>query len=99
MQTCILNMTMKTHAHKKTKKLRDENPITKLQCQLAINNLLVVHIFEYMKLTNLIIIQVVGSVKDERTLSTLAFMKSKLWNQLTRHLNIVVCMFKSSFFH
>lgn len=85
---------MKTQAYKSMKKLRDEKPIIKLQCYLAINNLLIVHIFEYMKLVKLTIVQVIGNVKDEWTFSTLAFMKSKLWNQLTRHLNIVVCMFR-----
>jgi hypothetical protein len=44
------------------------------------------------------IIQVISSVEDERTISTLTFMKSKLWNQLVGHLDIVTRMFIQDFF-
>jgi hypothetical protein len=37
-------------------KPKDENQVTKLECQLAINNLLVVHLFEFMKLVELAIV-------------------------------------------
>jgi hypothetical protein len=32
-------------------------------------------------------------VEDERTFSTLTFMKSKLHNRLVGHLDIAICMF------
>jgi hypothetical protein len=44
------------------------------------------------------IIQVISIVEDERTFSTLTFMKSKLWNQLVGHLDIVIRMFIQDFF-
>jgi hypothetical protein len=44
------------------------------------------------------IIQAINSVEDERTFSTLTFMKSKLWNQLVGHLDIVIHMFIQDFF-
>jgi hypothetical protein len=44
------------------------------------------------------IIQVISSVEDERTFSTLTFMKSKLRNQLVGHLDIVTGMFIQDFF-
>jgi len=37
-------------------------------------------------------------VEDERTFSTLTFMKSKLRNQLVEHLDIAICMFAKDFF-
>jgi hypothetical protein len=89
---------MKTQAFKAMEKLKDENPITKLWCQLVTNSLLIVHLFEFMKLVELAIIQIIGSVKDESTFSTLTFMKFKLWNCLAGHLNIVICMFAQDFF-
>jgi hypothetical protein len=50
-----------------------------------------------MRLVELAIVQVIGSVEDERTFSTLIFMKSKLLNRLTRHLNIAyVCLIMTS---
>jgi len=39
-----------------------------------------------------------GSVEDERTFSTFIFMKSKLRNQLTTHLDLVVKMYAQDFF-
>jgi hypothetical protein len=69
---------MKNYASKAMVKLRDDNPLMKLWHQLATNNLLVVRIFEFMKLVELANVQIIGSVENERTFSTLNFMKSKL---------------------
>jgi hypothetical protein len=69
---------MKNYASKAMVKLRDDNPLMKLWHQLATNNLLVVRIFEFMKLVELANVQIIRSVENERTFSTLNFMKSKL---------------------
>ncbi len=37
-------------------------------------------------------------MEDERTFSTLTFMKSKLQNQVTEHLDIAIHMFGKDFF-
>jgi hypothetical protein len=50
-----------------------------------------------MNLIELAIVQIISSVKNERTFSTLSFMKSKLHNHLTWHLNIAICMFAHYF--
>jgi len=55
------------------------------------NNLLVVHLFEFMRLVELAIVQIIGNLEDENTF--LYFMKSKLRNQLATHLNITIHMF------
>ncbi len=47
----------------------------------------------YVKLAEMAMVQIVGSVEHERCLSTLAFMKSKLCNRLIIHLPLVVQMF------
>jgi hypothetical protein len=47
---------MKNQAFKVMVKPTNENQVTKLQCQLAINNLLVVCLFEFMKLVELAIV-------------------------------------------
>jgi hypothetical protein len=39
-----------------------------------------------------------GSMEDERTFSTLMFMKTRLWNRLCEHLYLVVCMFAQPFY-
>jgi hypothetical protein len=51
-----------------------------------------------MKLIKLAIIQGISNLEDEKTFSTLSFMKSKLWNHLAWHLNIAICMFAQDFF-
>jgi hypothetical protein len=51
-----------------------------------------------MKFVQFAIVQVIGSVEDERTFSTLPSMKSKLWNWLIEHLNIAICKFVQGFF-
>jgi hypothetical protein len=84
---------MKNQVSKAIAKPRYENLVIKLWCQLAKNNLSVACLFEFMKLIQLAIVQVIGNVEDEKTFSTLFFMKSNLWNHLAWHLNIVICMF------
>jgi hypothetical protein len=41
-----------------------------------------------MKVAKIVMVQVLGSVEDEKTLSNLAFMKSKLYNQLTPQFDV-----------
>jgi hypothetical protein len=51
-----------------------------------------------MKVTKLAVVQIMGFVKDEKTFSTLTFMKTRLWNRLCEHLDIVVRMFTQPFY-
>jgi hypothetical protein len=43
-------------------------------------------------------VQVMGSVEDEQTFSTLSLMKSKLKNRLNEHLHMIVGMYSQTFF-
>ncbi len=54
--------------------------------------------YKIFKLVELVIVMVLGSVEDDRTISTLTFMKSKLRSQLTTHLDLVVRMYAQDFF-
>ncbi len=90
---------MEIQAPKVMEEPRDENPISKLWWQLVTNNMMLDwHLFEFMKFVQFAIVQVIGSVEDERTFSTLPSMKSKLWNWLIEHLNIAICKFVQGFF-
>ncbi len=51
-----------------------------------------------MKLVELIMVQILDNVKDERCFSTLAFMKSKLRNRFIIHVLIVLHMFAQQFY-
>jgi len=65
---------------------------------MAKSQILKLKMFELFRLVELIIVMVLGSVEDERIFFTLTFMKSKLKNQLTTHLNLLVKMYAQDFF-
>jgi hypothetical protein len=50
-----------------------------------------------MKVAGLVVVQILGFVKYEKTFSTLTFMKTRLWNYLCEHLDILVRMFTQPF--
>jgi hypothetical protein len=49
-------------------------------------------------LAKIAIVQIIGLVEDECTFNTLSFMKSKLKNRLTNHLDLVIHMFSQHFY-
>jgi hypothetical protein len=53
---------------------------------------------EYFKLAKIAMVQVLGSVEDEQCFSSLEFWKSKLCNQLTTNLGLVVKVFSQNFY-
>jgi hypothetical protein len=75
------------------------NPLTKLWRTLDANNALVAHFPEYVKLAQIAMVHVLGSVEDERAFSSLTFLKDKLRNRLSSdHLGIVVGMHAQNVF-
>jgi hypothetical protein len=62
-------------------------------------SLLVLKLREYVKVAEIAMVQVLGLVEDERTFNNLAFMKSKLGNIITTHLNLCVRMFTQNFYN
>jgi len=50
-----------------------------------------------MKVIELVVVQIMGFVEDEKTFSTLTFMKTKLWNRLCEYLYLVVRMIAQPF--
>jgi hypothetical protein len=53
---------------------------------------------EFIKVAEVAVTAVLGSVEDECTFSTLGFMKSKLRNRLASHLDTTVKMFLQPFY-
>jgi len=54
---------------------------------------------KYIKLVDVVVVQVIGWTKNEHTFSTFSFMKSKLRNRLTTtHLDLMLYMFLQHFF-
>jgi hypothetical protein len=71
----------------------DTNLVTKLWVIINTNALFIQWLNEYLKLVDITVVLVLGYVKEERTFSTLAFMKDKLHNKLGPHLDTIVHMF------
>jgi hypothetical protein len=74
------------------------NPLTRLWRRIEASGLLRQKLSEFMKVVELAVVTVLGSVEDERTFSTLSFMKNKLRNRLSIHLPHVVTMYGQDFY-
>ncbi len=70
------------------------NPLTHLWQMLDVNNALAKSMFEYVKLAEIAMIHILGSIKDGRCLSSLFFLKDRLINRLLDgNLSLVVGMY------
>jgi hypothetical protein len=76
----------------------DVNLVTKLWRTFTSFQILKNKIPKYIKLVELAIVYVFGFIEDEHYFFTLTFMKKNLQNQLTIHLELVICMFNQKFF-
>ncbi len=56
------------------------------------------YILDYVKLTKIAMIQMLGLVEDERVLSNLNFINTNIQNWLTNNLALCVYMFRQSCF-
>jgi len=71
----------------------DINPLTKVWQVLDGNHNLMQNFGEFLKLAEIVVVHVLGSIEDERLLSSVGFFKSKLCNNLEEHIQGVVGMF------
>lgn len=58
------------------------------------NGLLSTYLNAFMKVVELVVAQIMGFVKNERTFSTLIFMKTNFQNMLFKHLIFMECLHK-----
>ncbi len=73
------------------------NPLFQLWKKLSSNALLCAHLSEFMKVVELAMVRIMGSMEDEKTFFTLTFMKTKLQNRLCEHLDLVVLCMRNLF--
>jgi hypothetical protein len=99
LQTSLFKLTMKSNAKSAMEELHDMNPVTKLWTKLGSSTLLLSLLSEYMKVANIAVTTVLGSIEDECTFSTLKIMKSKLRNRLGGHLDTTMRMFSQGFYN
>jgi hypothetical protein len=71
----------------------NENPLTKLWRKVGQNALMINQLNEFLKLMDVAITAILSSMDDERTFSTLGYMKSKLCNRFGCYLDTCVKTF------
>jgi hypothetical protein len=81
---------MQNHAQATMLPPHDYNPTTRLWVKLGTSGILNYQLYKWFEMAKICTIMVLGNVEDEWTFSNLSFMKSKLQNCLTMHLDLVV---------
>lgn len=66
--------------------------------QVIYNAIVSFRLFKYVKLVEMAIGMVLGSVENEHTFSTMNFIKFKLHKWLTTNLDLVVCIYEQQFY-
>ncbi len=76
----------------------DFNSLTKMWQKVSRSPLLNHKLSKFIKLAEIIVVQVFGFVEDECTFSIVTFMKTKLWNRLNTYLNLCTRFHSQCFF-
>jgi hypothetical protein len=66
------------------------NPLTRLWCKISTFVVFNFNLSEDIKLVEIIVVQVIGLVENEWTFNTITFMKNKLHNCLSTHLDLCI---------
>jgi hypothetical protein len=98
LQTSLFKLTMRSNSRAAMEEPRDLNPMSKLWRTVGQNSLMLSRLSEWIKVAELAVTAVLGSVEDERTFSSLSFMKSKVRNRLGGHLDTCVKVYAQEFF-
>lgn len=72
--------------------LHQVNILTWLWTYLSFSQVIMHNMSKYSKLTKIAMVQVIGSIENDKCFSNLNFIKSKFCNQLMTHLTFVVKM-------
>ena len=88
-QALMFKITMKGNYHFAMIGDLPLNPLTRLWRRVEASGLLWRKLSEFLKVVELAVVAVLGSVEDERTFSTFSFMKNKLRNRLSAYLPVV----------
>jgi hypothetical protein len=93
LQQPLFKLSMTSNCHAVLEPPYDVNPLTRLWRILDANRALAAQFPEYIKLAEIAMVHVLGSVEDERCFSSLTFLKDRLRNRLvSEHLGVVLGM-------
>ncbi len=80
------------------RKENDLNPLTKLWCKVFSFPILNHKLLEYIKLVEIAIVQVLSLDENNQTFNIFSFMKNKLWNSVSTHLDLCTRFFNQHLF-
>jgi hypothetical protein len=79
-------------------KENDLDPLTNLWCEVFSFPILNHKLLEYIKLVEIAIVQVLSSDKNNQTFNIVSFMKNKLRNSVSTHLDLCTRFFNQHLF-
>ena len=88
---------MKNNAANAMQEPVDQNSLTRIWTTISASKVLSSSFSKYLKLVEIGLVQVIGSVEDEHCFSALNFIKNKNRHRLTENLELSVCMFAQKF--
>jgi hypothetical protein len=100
-QATLFKQTMIKHAPKVMEDALKlgKNPLSLLWSRLqGSGGYLCGYLTEWFKMADLAVTTVIGSVEDERTFSTLSWLKSKVRNRLNDHLDCTISVYSQKYF-
>jgi hypothetical protein len=97
-QASFFKMTMLANSATTMTPPLDCNPCFRMWALLTINQIICSKLLEWLKLVEPSMVMVLSTMEDERCFSNLFFTKSKLKNQLTTHLDLVVKIYARNFY-
>ena len=97
-QQGYFKIAMKSNAPAAMEPPYDLNPVTQIWRTISASRVLAHGFPEYLKLAEIALVHVIGSVEDERVFSSVSFLKSKLRNSLDPHLGLVVGMYSQTLY-
>jgi len=53
---------------------------------------------EFMRVIDIFVVPIIEFVEEKRKISNLTFIKTRLWNQLYEHMDLMVCRFAELFY-
>ncbi len=75
------------------------NRVTRLWTKINSSSIFKRKLSKFIKLVEIACVQVLGSIENECCLSVVAFMKNKLRNRLTCHLDLCLCFYAQQFYN
>lgn len=98
LQTFFSKMTMLHQSKAILWEENEFNPLIRIWCKIFTSAILNHKISKFIKLVEIVTLQVLGFVEDECTFNTINFMKARLGNQLNPHMDFCTKFYNQQFF-